>query len=78
MQQDDPARAPLRGYLLLELLRATGAMPAGATALPEAAPGGARGISPPAATLQALQAAAAGRRRAEAALLGSIAIGETP
>jgi hypothetical protein len=74
-QQDDPARAPLRGYLLLELLRATGTLPAGATALPEAAP--ARGISPPAATLQALQAAAAGRRRAETALLGSIAIGET-
>ena len=24
MQQDDPARAPLRGYLMLELLRATG------------------------------------------------------
>ena len=76
MQQDDPARAPLCGYLMLELLRATGALPAGATALPEAAPAGARAISPPAASLQALQAAAAGRRRAEAALLGSIAIGE--
>ncbi|HTE35855.1 MAG TPA: hypothetical protein VK630_04860 [Reyranella sp.] len=76
MQQDDPARAPLRGYLMLELLRATGALPAGATALPETAPAGARAISPPAASLQALQAAAAGRRRAEAALLGSIAIGE--
>jgi hypothetical protein len=76
-QQDDPARAPQRGYLLLELLRATGALPAGATTLPEAAQGGARGISPAAATLQALQAAAAGRRRAETALLGSITIGET-
>jgi hypothetical protein len=76
-QQDDPARAQQRGTLLLELLRATGAMPSGATALPEAAQGGARGISPPAATLQALQAAAAGHRRAETALLGSIAIGET-
>jgi len=77
MQQDDPARAPRRGYLLVELLRATGAMPAGATALPETPPGGVRGIPPPAATLQALQAAAAGHRRAETALLGSIAIGET-
>jgi hypothetical protein len=76
-QQDDPAHAPQRGYLLRELLLATGAMPAGATALPDAARGGTRGISPPAATLQALQAAAAGRRRAEAVLLGSIAIGET-
>jgi hypothetical protein len=76
-QQDDPARAAQRGTLLLELLRATGDMPAGATTLPEAAQGGGRGISPPAATLQALQAAAAGRRRAETALLGSIAIGET-
>jgi len=75
-QQDDPARAAQRGYLLLELLRATGAMPAGATMLPDA-PGGARGVSPPAATRQALQAAASGRRRAEAALIGSIAIGET-
>jgi hypothetical protein len=61
---------------MLELLRATGTLPAGATALPEAAPAGARAISPPAASLQALQAAAAGRRRAETALLGSIAIGE--
>ena len=77
MQQDDPARAPQRGYLMLELLRATGALPAGATTLPESAPAGARAISPPAASLQALQAAAAGRRRAETALLGSIAIGET-
>jgi hypothetical protein len=77
MQQDDPARAPQRGYLLFELLRATGALPAGGTMLPEAAQGRARGIHPPAATLQALQAAAAGRRRAETALLGSLAIGET-
>jgi hypothetical protein len=75
-QQDDPGRAAQRGYVLLELLRATDAMPTGTTALPDA-PGRARGISPPAATLQALQAAAAGRRRAEAALLASIAIGET-
>jgi hypothetical protein len=33
---------------------------------------------PPAATLSALQGAAAGRRRAEASLLAAIAIGETP
>jgi hypothetical protein len=77
MQQDDPARAPLRGYLMLELLRATGNLPAGAIALPETAPANVRAVSPPAATLQALQAAAAGRRRAETALLASIAIGET-
>jgi len=77
MQQDDPGRAPPRGYLLSELLRATGSMPAGAIALPQAAPAGTRGVSPPAATLQALQAAAAGRRRAETVLLGAIAIGET-
>lgn len=76
-QQDDPARASLRGYLLFELLRATGVMPAGATTLPGAPLGGVRGVSVPAATLQALQGAAAGRRRAETALLGSIAIGET-
>jgi hypothetical protein len=75
-QQDDPARAAQRGYLLLELLRATGTLPAGAVTLPEAARN-TRGFSPPAATLQALQAAAAGRRRAETALLASIAIGET-
>jgi hypothetical protein len=77
MQQDDPARAPQRGYLMRELLRATDALPAGTTALPEVAPAGMRAFSPPAATLQALQVAAAGRRRAETALLGSIAIGET-
>lgn len=78
MRQDDPARAPLRGYLLLELFRATGIdVPRGSTNLPEA-PAGVRLVSPPAATMQALQAAAAGRRRAETALLASIAIGETP
>lgn len=76
-QQDDPARASLRGYLLFELLRASGVMPAGATTLPGAPLGAVRGVSVPAATLQALQAAAAGRRRAETALLGSIAIGGT-
>lgn len=77
MQQDEPARAAVRGYLLSELLRATDAMPSGATLLPATPSGGVRGVHPPAATLQALQAAAAGRRRAETALLASIAIGET-
>jgi hypothetical protein len=79
MRQDDPQRAPLRGYLLLELLRATGIdVPPRSTNLPESAPGGVRLVMPPAATLQALQAAGQGRRRAEAALLASVAIGETP
>ena len=79
MRQDDAARAPLRGYLLLELFRATGIdVPRGSTNLPEVPPAGGRLVSPSAATMQALQAAAAGRRRAETALLASIAIGETP
>ena len=79
MRQDDAARAPLRGNLLLELFRATGIdVPPRSTDLPEAPPAGARLVSPPAATMQALQAAAAGRRRAETALLASIAVGETP
>ncbi len=79
MRQDDTARAPLRGYLLLELFRGTGIdVPRGSTNLPETPPAGVRLVSPPAATMQALQAAAAGRRRAETALLASIAIGETP
>jgi hypothetical protein len=78
MRQDDAARAALRGYLLLELFRATGIdMPRGSTQLPEAAPGGTRLISPSAATMQALQAAASAGRRAETALLASIAVGET-
>ena len=79
MRQDDAARAPLRGYLLLELVRATGIdVPRGSTNLPEAPPAGVRLVSPPAATMQALQAAAAGRRRAETALLASISTAETP
>jgi hypothetical protein len=78
MRQDDPAGAPLRGYLLLQLFRATGAdMPKGATDLPEAPPASARLVTPPAATLQALQAAGGGRRHAETALLASMALGET-
>ena len=69
----------MRGYLLLELFRATGIdVPPGSTNLPEAAPANVRLIMPPAATMQALQAAAAGRRRAETSLLASIAAGETP
>jgi hypothetical protein len=79
IRRDDPARAPLRGYLLLELFRATGIdVPPQSTDLPEAPPAGARLVMPPAATLQALQSAAAGRRRAETALLASIAAAETP
>jgi hypothetical protein len=79
LRADDPARAPLRGYLLLELFRATGIdVPPGSTNLPEAPPSNVRLVVPPAATLQAMQAAAAGRRRAEASLLASIAAAETP
>ncbi len=77
MRQDDPKSAPLRGHMLLQLFRATGVdMPKGATVLPEAPPANARLVSPPAATLQALLAAAGGRRRAETALLASIALGD--
>ena len=76
--KENPAQAQLRGYLLLELFRAIGFdVPAKATTLPET-PGNARLVSPPPATMQALQAAAAGRRRAETALLACGAIGETP
>jgi hypothetical protein len=76
-RDDDPARAALRANLLLELLRATGNdVPKGTTDLPETASGGQRLMMPAAATLQAMQAAAAGRRRAETALLASMAIGE--
>ena len=79
LQENDAARAPLRGYLLLELFRATGIdVPPRSTELPEVPPANARLVMPPAATLQALQAAAAGRRRAEASLLASIAASETP
>lgn len=79
IRADDPARAPLRGYLLLELFRATGIdVPPRSTDLPEAPPANVRLMMPPAATMQALQTAAAGRRRAETALLASIAAGETP
>lgn len=78
VRQDDPRRAPLRGNLLLQLFRATGnELAAGRTQLPETPPGNVRLIMPAPATLQALQTAAAGRRRAEAALLASTAIGET-
>jgi hypothetical protein len=78
MRQDDAKRAPLRANLLLELFRATGIdVPRGTTELPEAPPAGVRLVSPAAATMSALQAAGTGRRRAEAALLASIAIGET-
>jgi hypothetical protein len=63
--------------MLLQLFRATGVdMPKGATVLPETSPANVRLVSPPAATLQALQAAAGGHRRAETALLASIALGD--
>ena len=76
-KEEDAARAAVRGYVLLELLRATGLdIPRGATSLPEAAPGGVRLVMPNGATLQSLAAAAAGGRIAEAALLASIAAGE--
>jgi len=79
MRQDDPKAAALRGNLLLELFRATGIdVPVRSTDLPETPPAGVRLVMPPAATLSALQAAAAGRRRAEASLLAALAIGETP
>jgi hypothetical protein len=79
LQENDPARAPLRGYLLLELFRATGIdVPPRSTELPESPPASARLIMPAAATLQALQAAGAGGRRAEASLLASVAAGEIP
>lgn len=79
LQENDAARAPLRGYLLLELFRATGIdVPPRSTDLPETPAANARLVMPPAVTLQALQAAATGRRRAETSLLASIAAGETP
>jgi len=75
LRQDDAAHAALRGNLLLELFRATGIDVApGTTLLPEQAAGG-RPVA--AATLQALQAAATARRRAETALLAALAVGET-
>jgi hypothetical protein len=78
IQRDDPARAAWRGNLLLELFRATGIdVPPGTTQLPEQ-PAGARLVSPPAATLQALQAAASMRRRAETSLLSAVALGDLP
>jgi hypothetical protein len=78
-RDDDAARAPLRGYLLLELLRSTGFdLPPKSTDLPDKPPGNVRLVMPPAASLQALVNAAAGGRRAETALLAPIAAAETP
>lgn len=78
IRQDDPARAPLRGHLLLELLRATGAdIAPQSTELPEAPPAGARLVSAQPATLQALARAATARRQAETSLLAAIAAGDT-
>jgi hypothetical protein len=78
IRQDDAKAAPMRGYLLLQLFRAIGFdLAPKATQLPETPPAGFRLVSPPPATMQALQSAAGDRRRAEAALLASIAINET-
>lgn len=78
-REDDAARAPLRGYLLLELLRSAGFdLPPRSTDLPDKPPGNARLVMPAAASLQALVNAAAGGRRAETALLAPIAVGDTP
>jgi hypothetical protein len=78
-RDDDAARAPLRGYLLLELLRSTGFdLPPKSTDLPDKPPGNARLLMPGTANLQALVNAAAAGRRAETALLAPIAAGETP
>jgi hypothetical protein len=79
LRDDDPRAAPLRGYLLLQLFRATGFdVRPGTTTLPETPPPGVRLVMPPAATLQALRSAGAAHRRAEASLLASDAIRETP
>jgi hypothetical protein len=79
MRADDARAAPLRGNLMLELLRASGIdVPARSTDLPEVSPPGVRLVMPPAATLQALQAAGSARRRAEASLLAANAVGQTP
>jgi hypothetical protein len=78
-REDDAARAPLRGYLLLELLRATGFdLPPRSTDLPDKPPGNARLVMPTTASLQALVNAATGGRRAETALLAPITAAETP
>ena len=78
MRQDDARGAPLRGYLLLQLFRATGYdVAVRGTDLPEVPPA-VRLVSPPAATLQAMQAAAAANRRAETSLLAATATAETP
>jgi hypothetical protein len=79
LRQDDSSTASLRGSLLLALFRGLGfAIPPGSTNLPENPPSGGRLVMPSAAMLQALQAAGAAHRRAEASLLASNAIGETP
>jgi hypothetical protein len=79
VRQDDPRAAALRGNVLLALFRGVGFdIAPRATDLPETPPSGVRLVMPPPATLQALQAAGAARRRAEASLLACVAIGETP
>jgi hypothetical protein len=78
LREDDPQRAPLRGYLLLELLRAVGYdIPLRSTHLPETPPGNVRLVGLPQATLQALDSAGQEGRRAETALLAAGGFGET-
>jgi hypothetical protein len=77
LREDDPSRAAVRGYLLLELFRATGIdVPPGSTQLPETPPGNVRLVMPNVSTLQSMANAAAGRQRAATSLLACIAAGE--
>jgi hypothetical protein len=79
MRTDDARAAPLRGNLMLELLRASGVEIAPrSTDLPETPPAGMKMVAPPPATLQALRAASEAGRRAEASLLAANAIVQTP
>ncbi|WIM11855.1 hypothetical protein [Enhydrobacter sp.] len=79
LRRDDPGAAALRGNALLALFRGVGFdIPPGSTDLPETPPPGVRLVMPPASILRALQAAGAAHRRAEASLLASDAVGETP
>jgi hypothetical protein len=78
MLADDARAAPLRGNLMLELLRATGVeVPARSTDLPEEPPAGVRLVTPAVGTLQTLHSAADAHRRAEASLVAANAIGQT-
>jgi hypothetical protein len=79
VRQDDARAAALRGNVLLALFRGVGFdIAPRSTDLPETPPSGVGLVMPSAGVLQALQAAGAGHRRAEASLLACGAIGETP